>query len=1186
MDSASKLWLRAGGPGVKPAREELRAVQGLFIVIIAIAYVTLLFAIASLGDRRSAISGPGRARPFIYALSLAIYCTSWTFFGSVGLSSERGLEFLGIYTGPVLVFVFGFPLLNRIVRLAKTEKITSIADFLGARYGKSFAVAAIATLIATIGAVPYIALQLKAISGTVSLMVEHYTGSPPSFDPFVSDISLVVAMLLALFAVLFGTRHADATEHQDGLVLAVAVETVVKLAAFLAIGFMVTFLIFGGPGDMFAKLAENAHVRQAMGYNTSLATWLVLTGLSGFAIILLPRQFYVTIVENRGEAELRTATWVFPLYLVAINLFVLPIAFAGLSLVGAGTSSDLYVLSLPLFMGHDVLAMAAFIGGLSAATAMVIVESVALSIMISNDLVIPLFVRRLLKSSTSENEDWSTLILNVRRGAIFILLFIAFLYYRESTNSARLSSIGLMSFAAIAQFAPALIGGLIWRGANGRGAALGMVAGILVWGYTLLLPSFAAPDADIIMHGLFGFDALRPQALFGTIAEPLNHGVLWSLSINALFFVLGSLSRASVPLERIQASIFVPRDAGPMPSLRRFRTAITVNDLKDTIGRYLGVERTERSFQSFEKNTGTSLHGKEQASMDVIRFSEQLLASAVGSSSARLILSLLFRRHDRESRDAFRLLDDATEALQHNRDLLQIALDQMEQGITVFDRDFRLICWNRQYRALFDLPDEMGQVGVSLDQILRHLAERGDIPADQRVTMLNRLTSFVSPWQMELKTSGRILELRSNPMPDGGIVATYADISGRVEQDLALKRANESLEQRVKTRTIELTRVNEELAQAQMLAEEANLGKTRFLAAAGHDILQPLNAARLYCSSLIEKAGKGPAGKAAVNIESSLESVETILGAVLDISRLDAGAMKPDDTAFSLDGLLRQIGNDFRPMAAEKKLGLTIMPSSLTVMTDRNLLRRLIQNLVSNAIKYTRHGRILVGVRRRGELAEIQVIDTGIGIAGDKLNTVFHEFTRLDEGAREAEGLGLGLSIVDRIARVLRLEIRIFSNPGKGTRFSVILPVAALAAPRRETEKVPARTASSLAGLAVLCIDNDARILDGMRLLLEGWGCSVDTASGSGDLLRPGARRPDIVLADYHLDGATGLDAIRTLRAAYGQDLACVLVTADRSNEVRAAASELDVPVINKPLKPAVLRSMMARVRPLAPAAE
>ncbi|MBN9243054.1 MAG: hybrid sensor histidine kinase/response regulator [Mesorhizobium sp.] len=1158
--------------------------QGWFIVFVALLYVTLLFGVASLGDRRSNALGSGRPRPFIYALSLAIYCTSWTFFGSVGLSSERGLEFLGIYIGPALVFLFGFPLLRRIVKLAKSEKITSVADFLASRYGKSPIVAAIATLIATIGAVPYIALQLKSISGSVSLMIEHYTGAPPSFDPFVSDISLVVALLLALFAVLFGTRHADATEHQDGLVLAVAVESVVKLAAFLAIGLMVTFMVFGGPGDMIRTLTADMRADQTSGSGTSLATWLVLSLLSGFAILMLPRQFHVTVVENRSEAELRTATWVFPLYLVAINLFVLPIALTGLSRIGASTSSDLYVLSLPLLSGHDLLAFVAFVGGLSAATAMVIVENVALAIMISNDLVMPLFVRRVVRKPASQDGDWSALILNVRRASIFVMLFAAFLYYRASTDSARLSSIGLMSFAAIAQFAPALILGLIWRGANARGAALGMSAGILVWAYTLLFPSLASPDNAIVTNGLFGWTALRPQALFGTVAEPLNHGAIWSLAVNLLFFVLGSLSRASVPLERIQAAIFVPREASPMPSLRRFRTATTVNDLKDTISRYLGVERTERSFQTFERENGLALHGNEQASMDLLRFSEQLLASAVGSSSARLVLSLLLRRNDRETRDTLRLLDDATEALQHNRDLLQIALDQMEQGITVFDQDFRLTCWNRQYRALFDLPDEMGQVGVSLDRILRHLAARGDIDADQHVAILNRFTSFDGPWQMALATSGRILELRSNPMPDGGIVATYADISARVEADEALKRANESLEQRVARRTAELTRVNEELAQAQMLAEEANLGKTRFLAAVGHDILQPLNAARLYCASLMEKAGKGPTGQAAANIESSLESVETILGVVLDISRLDAGALKPEETTFRLDGLLRQIGTDFRPLAAEKKLALTIVPSSLCVTTDRNMLRRLIQNLVSNAVKYTRSGRILVGVRRRGALAEVQVIDTGIGIAHDKLNTVFREFTRLDEGAREAQGLGLGLSIVDRIARMLRLEIRIFSQQGKGTRFSLLLPATAAAAPGREADaRARPRGTASLAGLKVACIDNDARILEGMRLLLEGWGCSVTTLTGSHGI-GTDMPRPDIVLADYHLDGETGLEAIAAIRALHGEQTPAVLVTADRSSEVRAAAAEMDVPVVNKPLKPAVLRTTMARMRMLAAA--
>ena len=412
-------------------------------------------------------------------------------------------------------------------------------------------------------------------------------------------------------------------------------------------------------------------------------------------------------------------------------------------------------------------------------------------------------------------------------------------------------------------------------------------------------------------------------------------------------------------------------------------------------------------------------------------------------------------------------------------------------------------------------------------------------------------------------------------MPDGGIVATYADITARVGADMALKRANETLEQRVESRTAELTRVNEELAEAQVLAEEANLGKTRFLAAAGHDILQPLNAARLYCSSLIEKAGKGDVGAAATSIESSLELVETILGAVLDISRLDAGAMKPSPTVFALDGLLRQIGTDFRPMAAAKGLDLVIVPSSLAVKTDRNLLRRLVQNLVSNAVKYTRSGRILVGVRRRDGMAELQVFDTGIGIAKDKLNTVFREFTRLDEGAREAQGLGLGLSIVDRIARVLRLQIQIGSDKGRGTRFSRGAAggggVGGGGAGRGAAPGAGSRRAG-----------RDYRTVHRQRSAHPGRHAAAARRLGlhASAPLRapacwPGPRRggppPDIVLVDYHLDGEDGLSVIKGLRAAYRTELPAVLVTADRSTEVRRAADALDVAVINKPVKPAAV---------------
>ena len=1161
--------------------------QGWFVVIVAIAYVFLLFAVASVGDRHAGSPRITRMRPLIYSLSLAIYCTSWTFFGSVGLASERGLEYIAIYIGPALVFLFGFPLLRRMIRLAKTEKITSVADFLAARYGKSFAVASIATIIATVGAVPYIALQLKAISGSVSLMVEHYSGEAPRLDFLVGDISLAVTLLLAMFAVLFGTRHADATEHQDGLVLAVAAESIVKLASFVAVGLAITFFFLGGIGGFVDSTAASPEVIEAVNYQTSLPTWIVMSVLSAFAILLLPRQFYVTIVESRSEGELKTATWLFPLYLVLINILVLPIAFAGLTAVGTKTTADLYVLSLPLFSGHNVLAMVAFIGGLSAATAMVIVESVALSIMISNDLVIPIFARGMLRPTERRRADLSNVILNIRRAAIFIVLFAAFLYYREATTDRRLASIGLMSFAAIAQFAPAFVGGLIWRGANSRGAILGMSAGIAVWTYTLLIPALAPPGTEFVTHGLFGIAALRPQALFGTVGEPLNHGVMWSLAINSLFFVLGSLSRASEPLERIQAALFVPRDQAQMPISRRFRTAVTARELRETISRYLGVERTERAFEAFEKQNGARIVSGDPANTALIRHAEQLLTSAVGSSSARLILSLLFQRHDRSSRDAYRLLDDASEALQQNRDLLQIALDQMEQGITVLDRDFRLTNWNRRFATFLDLPEELGQIGVPFTQVIGWLVQRGDLEPEAESSILKKISTFGTPWQIELKSSGRILELRSNPMPGGGLVATYADITARVRADKALKEANESLEQRVASRTTELTRVNEELAQAQMLAEEANLGKTRFLAAVGHDILQPLNAARLYCASLIERTRKGPEADAAANIDSSLDSVEAILGAVLDISRLDAGAMKPQNSVFGLDGLLRQIGTDFQPLAREKGLRLRIVPSSINVATDRNLLRRLVQNLVSNAIKYTRTGSVLIGVRRRGQLAEIHVLDTGIGIPEDKLNTVFREFTRLDEGAREAQGLGLGLSIVDRLARVLRLELRLASH-GRGTVFSVILPVTqeqAMPEPNRRQRERPNPFAAS--GMTIYCIDNDSRILEGMRTLLQGWGCTVVAIGGSADLdrLRPRPPRPDLIFADYHLDGETGFDLIERLRKEFG-DVPAALITADRSDDVRARAERLDVPVLSKPIKPAALRSMLVRWQKAPAAAE
>src|SRR5580693_7316384 len=466
--------------------------QGWVVVAIALAYIGFLFLVASYGDRMRVARGAS-SRLLIYPLSLAIYCTSWTFFGSVGLASRSGYDFIAIYIGPLVMVGLAFPLVVRIVRLAKGQNITSIADFIAARYGKSQAVAATVALIAIVGMIPYIALQLKAVSASVSTILTEASpgGAAP---PLLGDVALFVALAMATFAVLFGTRHIDATEHQDGLMLAIAAESIVKLMAFLAVGVFVTFVMFHGPLALLARALAEPRTAAVLSHAPQLASFCAMTVLSLFAIVLLPRQFHVMVVENHSEAEIRRAAWLFPLYLVLINLFVLPIAMAGLLTFQAGrVDSDMFVVALPLAAHSELITLVAFIGGLSAATAMVIVETVALAIMVSNDIVVPLVLKRRAARNGGESQqagDAGAQLLTTRRIAIFVILLLAYIYYR-SAGEAQLASIGLLSFAAVAQFAPAMLGGLIWRRGTALGAIAGMSAGILVWGYTLLLPSIS-----------------------------------------------------------------------------------------------------------------------------------------------------------------------------------------------------------------------------------------------------------------------------------------------------------------------------------------------------------------------------------------------------------------------------------------------------------------------------------------------------------------------------------------------------------------------------------------------------------------------------------------------------------------------------------------------------------------------
>ena len=688
------------------------------VIAVALAYIGLLFVIATYGDQTGRLGREGPWRRFIYPLSLAIYCTSWTFFGSVGLASRTGFDFLPIYIGPILMIGLASPLITRIVRLAKAQNITSIADFIAARYGKAQSVAAAVALIAIIGTIPYIALQLKAVSSSLTTILVHIGPSSATMQPVLGDIALYVAAAMAIFAVLFGTRHIDATEHQDGLMLAIAVESVVKLVAFVAVGVFVTFWMFDGPFALFGQALREPAAAAALTREPAPGTLAAMTLLSLFAIILLPRQFHVTVVENNNEAEIRRASWLFPLYLVLINLFVVPIALAGLlTFTDRQIDSDMFVLALPLAAKSDLFTVVAFVGGLSAATAMVIVESVALGIMFSNDIVMPLVLQR-RANLIAGRENVGRLLLAVRRAAIFLIISLAYVYYRLA-GEAQLASIGLLSFAAVAQLAPAFFGGLIWRRATARGALAGMSCGILVWAYTLLLPNFA--DAGIIgpsllADGPWGIAALRPQALFGLDLPPLAHGVIWTLSLNVLAYVIFSIGRVPASVERLQADLFVPSALTPIPSSFRLRrSAVTVEELITTVGRYLGEERTRTSFDSYALTRGMSLEAKADADFQLLRYAEHLLASAIGAASSRLVLSLLLRKRTVSTKAALKLLDDANAAIHYNREILQTALDHVRQGIAVFDKELHLVCWNRQFGDILALPSQLTRVGTSLD---------------------------------------------------------------------------------------------------------------------------------------------------------------------------------------------------------------------------------------------------------------------------------------------------------------------------------------------------------------------------------------------------------------------------------------------------------------------------------------
>ncbi len=709
-------------------------ISATLLIGVSFAYLLLLFAVASFGDRRARQGRSVIGNAWVYALSMAVYCSAWTYFGSVGRAAADGVWFLPIYLGPMLAMTAAWMVVRKMIRIAREHRITSIADFVSSRYGKSPLLARLVTLITVVGIVPYIALQLKGISGAYALMTA-VPGEPALRSAhWFTDSTLYIALALAGFTIVFGARHLDSTERHEGMVAAIAFESIVKLLAFLAVGGFVVWGLFDGLGDLFARALAVPELARllTLGQGNAFAyeQWFALTMLSMLSVIFLPRQFQVMVVENVDERHLKRAAWVFPLYLLLINLFVLPIALGGLLYFGAGTDAEGFVLSLPLSSGQGTLALLAFVGGLSAATGMVIVEAIAVSTMVCNDLVMPLLLRT-RRFRAAAGADLTGFLLGIRRAAIVAILLLGYLYFQLAGEAYALVSIGLISFAAVAQFAPALLGGMYWKGGTRSGALAGLLCGFGLWVYTLMLPSLAKSGwvgVDFLAHGPFGIELLKPEQLLGLRGlDNLTHSLFWSLLANVGAYVLVSLWRAPSARETSQALLFVDvfqRSASTGPVFWRGRARVA--DLRPLLGRFLGARRATELFEDYARRQGVAQIEQLQPDAALVQFVETQLAGAIGSASAHIMVGSVVQEEALGLDDVMHILDEASQLRAYSHELEQVTgeLRRANEQLKSLDRlkdDF-----------MSSVTHELRTPLTSIRALAEVMVDDADMPLEQR----------------------------------------------------------------------------------------------------------------------------------------------------------------------------------------------------------------------------------------------------------------------------------------------------------------------------------------------------------------------------------------------------------------------------------------------------------------------
>lgn len=1145
----------------------------VFWILLAVLYVLGLFWIAIWGDKESPTAKKLTRHPFVYSLSLAIYCTAWTFYGSIGEASRSGWSYLPILLGPILLYLLGFPFLRKLIIVSRKQNITSIADFISSRYGKRPITAPLVILISMLAVIPYIALQLKAIGSNFALFVNQDESSA-------SFVVLVSTILVGIFAMLFGTRKVEVTEYRSGMMLAIGTESLFKLVAIIAVGIVAV------------SMTQDIGIEEAQ-RNVNFSVWkpeqllsfsfLMQTFMSAAAVICLPRQFHVTVVDHQNNKQSNMARWLFPLYLLIFAVLIPPIAIAGQSLFSADVNPDTYVIQFALASDNLPLQILIFLGGMSATTAMIIIATFALSIMISNDVILPVMLAR-ASAQQQALPLYRRRILMIRRLAMMGILALSFLYYQKMANNESLSGTGVLAFSLVLQLMPAVFGGLYWKRAHAYGVYTGLTLGFLSWVLLMMLPLTGSMD--------WGLSTAESRS------ELISYGAFISLLANIFGYILGSILSTERLIDRIQATAFVSPTTELEKGFFKPKSKATNSDFFVLLETFLGKQKSQQVLSNFEQDYNQPLPNNASPNRLFVDYCERILGGVLGGSSARTIINSILIDKQIKVEEMVTYLDETTQAIQFSQNLLFVSMDNLDQGISVVDKDLRIVAWNKTYLSLYPYPESMLTVGLPVEKLIRYNAEHGECGVGDIEELVNKrlehLRKGTTHRFLRRRASGRVIEMVGNPLPDGGFVTSFTDVTEHIESQQALKEANIDLEKRVEARTVEVQGVNHELMQeierrnqaeidlisAKAEAEQANASKTEFLALASHDILQPLNAAKLYMGILQSTSLPDNTSQVIDRLSDSLESTEALISTLLEIARLDQGAIQPKLVDCSLQDILSPIVQEFGVIADSKNIRLSTHLRPFRVHTDPIYLRRIIQNFVSNAVKYTQKGRVLLSVRPRNGVVYLQVWDTGVGIPETEQKKIFDDFYRWEN--TQEPGMGLGLGLVRRMQKQLGVTTQIHSTPGKGSCFSIAIPLAQGTQEANVSLPSAIHTAhDKLATCYVWCIDDEQNNLNAMNTLLTHWQCNCRIFSRFSDAINAEGEA-ELLLVDYHLDdNKDGLSLIKALRTRADKTIPAVLITALRDPELIEECKRLNITYMAKPAKPAKLRALVQHIHTL-----